>query len=302
MATKISEEETSQILRTVEMFEAITESQPDDSQSLEILKEAYNKLDRQADSLRISRKLADAYVQLGQISQAILEYEGILKATVSTSPDDPKTRAALVELESKLASLTALQPSGAAPSAEGSKFRATVSAAPTGPSPALPRHKPADGDAALAEMLVAEKVATPDMIQPLLQRLRTERTTALQKGQTLTLVQLLVDEQAAKLEDILVALVNRSGLPYLPLSVYDVDRDVARSLPRMVCFQHCIIPFDVISRSVLIATASPFDTAAQEQVRATVDYNPIWYISSPGDITNALRQAHGMEKQPKTEE
>ena len=301
MATKISEEETSQILRTVEMFEAITESQPDDSQSLEILKEAYNKLDRQADSLRISRKLADAYVQLGQISQAILEYEGILKATVSTSPDDSKTRAALVELESKLASLTALQPSGAAPSAEGSKLRATVSAAPTGPSPALPRHKPADGDAALAEMLVAEKVATPDMIQPLLQRLRTERTTALQKGQTLTLVQLLVDEQAAKLEDILVALVNRSGLPYLPLSVYDVDHDTACLLPREVCFQHCIIPFDVISRSVLIATANPFDTAVREQVRTMVNYNPIWYVSSPGDITHALRHAYGIETRTKAE-
>ena len=85
MATHVSEEETNQILRTVEMFEAITESQPDDSQSLEILKEAYNKLGRQADSLRISKKLAGAYVRLGQISHAILEYEGILKASVSTS-------------------------------------------------------------------------------------------------------------------------------------------------------------------------------------------------------------------------
>src|ERR1700690_3276020 len=61
MASHISEEETQQLLRTVEMFEAITESQPTDYQSLEILKEAYTKLGRQPDSLRISRKLADAY-------------------------------------------------------------------------------------------------------------------------------------------------------------------------------------------------------------------------------------------------
>lgn len=163
------------------------------------------------------------------------------------------------------------------------------------------RHKAADGDAALAEMLVAEKVATLDAIQPLLQRLQTERTAALQKGQTLTLVQLLVDVQVAKLDDILVALVKRSGLPYLPLSAYDVDRDTACLLPREVCFQHCMIPFDVISRSVLIATANPFDTVVRKQVGTTVDYNPIWYISSPGDIAQALRHAHDMETRTKAE-
>jgi len=319
MATHVSEEETSQILRTVEMFEAITESQPDDSQSLEILKEAYNKLGRQADSLRISKKLASAYVHLGQISQAILEYEGILKANISAgsvsgtqataesggvSPDsfdDQNTRAALAELESKVSRLTTLQPSETAPSAEGSKLQAVAPAVSTGPSPTLQHHKASDGDAALMEMLVADKVATLDVIQPLLQRLPIERAAALQKGHTLTLVQLLAEEQAVKLDDILVALVNRSGLPYLPLSVYDVDHDTACSLSREVCFQHCIIPFDVISRAILIATANPFDTVLREQVRSMVSCNPIWYISSPVDITHALRHAYGMETRTRTE-
>ena len=79
------------------MFEAITESQPEDYQSLEILKEAYNKLGRQTDSLRISKKLASVYVAFGQISQAILEYEGVLQEY----PDDANAIAALAELEAK---------------------------------------------------------------------------------------------------------------------------------------------------------------------------------------------------------
>ncbi len=290
MATRITEEETNQVLRTVEMFEAITESQPDDSQSLEILKEAYNKLGRQTDSLRISRKLAGAYVHLGQLSKAILEYEGILQEY----PDDVNARAALTELESKASRLTAPQPSGTVPSAEHSKHRADH-AAPTGPSPVLTHPAAFNADVALAEILVAEKVATFETIQSLLQRLPIERTAAVQQGQTLTLVQLMVDDKVAKPDDILVAIVNRSGLPYLPLSVYDVDRDVACLLPRDVCFQHCIVPFDLISRSVLIATANPFDTAVRERMRTMVDYNPIWYVSSPGDITQALRRAHGLE-------
>ena len=92
-----SSEELQQLQRTVEMFEAITESQPDDYQCLEILKEAYNKLGRQDDVRRISLKLANAYSHVGQVSQAILEYEGILQG----NPDDTEARAALTELESK---------------------------------------------------------------------------------------------------------------------------------------------------------------------------------------------------------
>ena len=41
---KLSEEEQSQILQTIEMFEVIIQTQPDDYQSLEILKEAYSKV------------------------------------------------------------------------------------------------------------------------------------------------------------------------------------------------------------------------------------------------------------------
>ena len=64
----ISEEEVQQLLRTVEMFEAITESQPEDYQSWEILKEAYSKLERHDDCLRASKKLAKSHITLGQIS------------------------------------------------------------------------------------------------------------------------------------------------------------------------------------------------------------------------------------------
>ena len=42
----LSEEEHSQIVQTIEMFEVITQTQPDDYQSLEILKEAYQKVGR----------------------------------------------------------------------------------------------------------------------------------------------------------------------------------------------------------------------------------------------------------------
>src|SRR5687767_4714707 len=94
--------EEAQLAQTIEMFEVITQSQPTDYQSLEILKEAYLKLGRHKDVINTSKRIAQAYVQLGQLSSAILEYETILQRY----PDDPDVLNALAEIESKATSLS----------------------------------------------------------------------------------------------------------------------------------------------------------------------------------------------------
>src|SRR4029077_16036755 len=97
MASTLTQSEEAQLGQTIEMFEVITQSQPHDYQSLEILKEAYSKLGREKDVVSTSKRIAQAYVQMGQLSSAILEYETILQRY----PDDPDVQAALKEIESK---------------------------------------------------------------------------------------------------------------------------------------------------------------------------------------------------------
>src|SRR5438093_1805346 len=97
MLGSLTSSEEAQLTQTNEMFEVITQSQPQDYQSLEILKEAYAKLGRDSDAVATSKKIAQAYVQMGQLSSAILEYETILQRF----PDDPDVQAALKEIESK---------------------------------------------------------------------------------------------------------------------------------------------------------------------------------------------------------
>src|SRR5258705_6193513 len=97
MASTLNPSEEAQLAQTIEMFEVITQSQPQDYQSLEILKEAYSKLNRESDVISTSKRIAQAYVQMGQLSSAILEYETILQRF----PDDPDVHAALQEIETK---------------------------------------------------------------------------------------------------------------------------------------------------------------------------------------------------------
>lgn len=65
MAGTLSPNEESQLALTIEMFGLITQSQPQDYQSLEILKEAYVKLGRDQDAVNTSRRIGQAYVQQG---------------------------------------------------------------------------------------------------------------------------------------------------------------------------------------------------------------------------------------------
>ncbi len=98
--------EEAQLSQTIEMFEVIVQSQPSDTQSLEILKEAYTKLGREQEVVNTSKRIAQAYLQLGQLSSAILEYETVLQHR----PDDADVRGALKQIEER-ASSAVVQPS-----------------------------------------------------------------------------------------------------------------------------------------------------------------------------------------------
>src|SRR3984957_3134361 len=133
MPGTLTSSEEAQLSQTIEMFEVITQSQPLDYQSLEILKEAYSKLGREKEVIQTSKRIAQAYVQLGQLSSAILEYETILQH----SPDDPDVQKALKEIENKATTLAsqpmmpdaALTPKAGAGHARGKKADAKAAQA-----------------------------------------------------------------------------------------------------------------------------------------------------------------------------
>lgn len=292
MVTRRNDDESQQLLRTVEMFEAITRSQPDDYQSLEILREAYEKLGRKDDCRATALKLADAFAHSGQVSRAIQEFEELQQR----DPADVVVRSKLIELQEQARQASQTESTGASP-AQDSKPTPSTAAATTaadGAPPSSPPHGIA-GDEAFARVLMAEKILTQQAAGPLLDKIKSRRPSSIEEGNTLTLFQLMVEEQLAQHDDLLVLMVTKAAKPFLPLSCYDVDRDAVFQLPRELCFDRCIVPFDQIGRSVLIATANPFDHKTLAHVKQVLRESVFWYIATPADILAALRKAHGVE-------
>ena len=86
-------------------------------------------------------------------------------------------------------------------------------------------------------------------------------------------------------------LVDKSRLPYLPLDRYDVDMDLARGFPADVCRRWCVLPFDRMSKSILVATANPFNQQAAKELAEATTHRLLWYLASPNDIVSNLRKA-----------
>ena len=115
--------EEAQLQQTIEMFEVIVQSQPNDCQSLEILKEAYSKLGREQDVIHTSKRIAQAYMQTGQLSSAILEFETVLQRR----PDDAEVQAALREIENKASNADGAEPADMEPAALAMAPEAAIS-------------------------------------------------------------------------------------------------------------------------------------------------------------------------------
>jgi Type II secretion system (T2SS), protein E, N-terminal domain len=282
MSGTLTTGEEAQLSQTIEMFEVITQSQPLDYQSLEILKEAYSKLGREQQVVQTAKRIAQAYVHLGQLSSAILEYETILQH----SPDDPDVQRALKEIENKATSLAAqpamMDVSPASKNGVPSQTAGKKSDAKTAPS------EIDDGRQMMHKIFVESKLisagdfdlcwSTPDLSEP-------------PSGVIDPFIQVLADKGIILSEKSLKILVERSRLAFLPLDKYDVDLDLARSFPPEICRRWCVLPFDRMSKSILVATANPFNRQAAKEISEATNNRILWYLAPPTEIVVNLRKA-----------
>jgi hypothetical protein len=57
-----------------------------------------------------------------------------------------------------------------------------------------------------------------------------------------------------------------------------------------------IVPFDIISRTVMVAMANPFDALGKEAVQQLLDYNVHWHLAAPQAIVKTLTDTFRVEK------
>jgi hypothetical protein len=271
--------EEAQLLQTIEMFEVIVQSQSGDTQSLEILKEAYSKLGREDDVINTSKRIAQGYLQQGQLSSAILEYETVLQRR----PDDADVRAALMQIEAKASSAVVQPAQEAVALASVSETSVVRRKARTAASEEVD-----DGRKTMYKIFVESKIITAGDFDLCW---RNVDLTLTPTDPVEPFIQMLHEKGIFLIDKSLRLLSDRSRLAYLPLDRYDVEMDLARGFPSDVCRRWCVLPFDRMSKAILVATANPFNQQAAKELGEATTHRLLWYIAPPNDIVGNLRKA-----------
>ena len=86
-------------------------------------------------------------------------------------------------------------------------------------------------------------------------------------------------------------LSDKSRVAFLPLDRYDIDMDLTRGFPAEVCRRWCVLPFDRMSKSILVATANPFNQQAAKELAEATSNRLLWYVVPPADLIKHLRKA-----------
>jgi hypothetical protein len=271
--------EEAQLLQTIEMFEVIVKSQPSDCQSLEILKEAYTKLNREEDVIHTSKRIAEAYTQMGQLSSAILEYETVLQRR----PNDNDVQAALKQIEEKASNAAGQsptdEPAALVPHTEPINLRKKVRAEEKAID---------DGRKSMHKIFVESKIITAGDFDLCW---RSPDLSSSPQDVVEPFVQTLHDKGVLLAEKSLKLLADKSRTAYIPMERYDVDMDLMRGFPADVCRRWCVAPFDRMSKSILVATANPFNQQAAKELAESTSYRLVWYLTVPSELMLIIRKA-----------
>lgn len=330
----LSPDEREQIQQTIAMFEAVAQTNADDYQSLEILKEAYWKIGRQADSVATARKLADAYMRTGQYSSALMEYEGILQQELPEGQAET-IRELLVELENRIHPSKSAAKNAPIALDYGmdetgigfDELSDSPAAAPelrlaseTGPISQTPGFGPdgtliatsqtrqsgnigfrhvtfsldSDGAEPLAKFLIQHRLVSHEVAAAARERMRQINASPEVEQHQAVAASLLneIANGGVEIDPLLIGLIDRTKIAYIPLEHYDIDRQIVKMLPESLTLGRVMVPFDIVSRTMMIALDNPFDSAAKQAIQQSVDYHILWHIARPSALQKALRDAY----------
>lgn len=272
------------------MFEVITQGEASDVQALDILKEAYSKLDRHKDALATSKKIAKAYAEVGQYSNAMFEYEWIL----DQNPGDEEAEAALAAINNQAEGFSsALEDEDDDDDAVHAPLDMVSVGGPLdvgaggadGNQSATAKAVGDDGKNSMRKLFVdSGKIASQEF-----ESCWPDPEKIPSQGKVNdSFIQNLADKQILPIEDSLSLMCGKNRFAYIPLDKYEVDAEMARTYPGELCRRWMVLPIDRMSKSILVATSNPYNKAAARQLEEFSKSRVIWYVASPVEIQKVV--------------
>jgi hypothetical protein len=149
-----------------------------------------------------------------------------------------------------------------------------------------------DGNDPLAAFLTKHKIVPEEVVNKALERVRHMNRNLTGEAVAVALIDEITRTPGIETEPILSGILDRTKFAYIPLDRYDVDRQIVKMLPESLTLGRLLVPFDILSRTVMVAMANPFDALGKQAAQQMLDYNIQWHLASPAAITKVLRDSY----------
>jgi len=149
--------------------------------------------------------------------------------------------------------------------------------------------------AQLAKFLIVQQFFAEQDVIAALEKVQQKNKNLPGHTMANSLLMELCEADTDKLDQIISSLVDRTKAAFIPLEYYDFDRQLARMLPDNLTIGRLCVPFDLISRTIMVACCNPFDAAGRAAVQQSLDYTVSWYLARPAAIERTLQDVYRLE-------
>jgi hypothetical protein len=146
------------------------------------------------------------------------------------------------------------------------------------------------GDDHLVQQLFGE-----EEVNAALETAKTANKDLTAHAMAVSMLEELCKDNPGQLDAVLSALIDRTKFAFVPLEYYDTDRQIAPMLPEYLTVGRLFVPFDLVSRTIMVACCNPFDSAGRDAVQQSVDYTVSWYLARPSAIVKSLQSIYRLE-------
>ena len=131
----------------------------------------------------------------------------------------------------------------------------------------------------LGEILVSRGLVTPEQLKEALE---------IQKKDNRLIGQILVGLKYVTEESIAWALTVQYGFPYLPLSGYQIDKQVIQLLPKQMVTQHGLMGIDKIGSVLTIAMSNPLNQEVLSEIESLTHCSVQVFISTQTEVNEMI--------------
>ncbi len=135
----------------------------------------------------------------------------------------------------------------------------------------------------LGEILIDNKLITPQNL---------EQALGVQKEKGGLIGQILVSMGFTTEVAIAQALTVQYGFPFLPLGGYEIDKEVAKSIPENVAKQYGLVAVDRVGQVLTVAMSNPLNEQAVEDIEMVTHFKIQLFVSTATDINDAIKRCY----------